>query len=367
MGNEKGSNLEQLREKVHAGLELLSNEESAVLFEDAEEITPQPQPTEPQLTQPQPSIAPTPVETTPPVVEATKGQANLLNLVPEKFRAEDEAASLNKMVKAMQEQEAELTRKSQELSQLQNVVQELAKSPRAEYRPIAPTQPTVQPVKVETPVEEPDDLGFLDQPVASTKTIVTKIINELVPEIVKQISVEQIKDYDTFATRRSTFEKFRADHSDFDQYKSEFAEACSLHPEWDRAIDGLSKLYDFAKVLAKARGGAAVTPTPAVTQPTPTIDIEKLKADIRAEVEASAVEKATQNLLAEIKRRRAVAGIVSSSPASTPAERSIIQPRTEPLTPEEKEFQDMVDSGPKVLRVLDPYGPSLTVERAAKQ
>lgn len=201
---EQQKSIEQLRDKVHSGLELLSDDELALLFADTEQTAQStPTPTQPTT---EPSTAPAPAEPAPPAGETVKGQANLVDLMPEKFRDKDEAASLQKMLKAMQEQESELTRKSQELSQLQNVVQELSR-PREEYKPpqrVAP-QPAAQPVKAPEPEVEVDDLTFLDSPVANAKAIAEAAARRIVEEVSRRVSVEQIRDYDTFSLRRTTF------------------------------------------------------------------------------------------------------------------------------------------------------------------
>jgi len=343
--NDQQKSIEQLKDKVHSGLDLLSDQELALLFAESES-EPQNAPT-PQATQPEPSGAPASVETTPPVVEAPKGQAELLNLMPEKFRDKDEAASLTKMLKAMQDQEAELTRKSQEVSQLQNVVQELSRKPREEYRQPTP-QPTPPPVRAPEPEVEMDDLGFLDNPVANAKVIAERVARQVAEEVSKRVSVEQIRDYDTFSLRRTTFEKFRSEHSDFDNIKAEFAEACRIHPEWDSDISGLPKLYDFAKTLAKAKGVSMPTNVSTTTSVT---DMEKLRAEIRAEVEASSYEKAKQAITEEIKRRKAAAGIMSST-STTAQEKSEVVPRTTAKTQEEEDFDAMMKSGPRSLDIL---------------
>src|SRR3972149_6915172 len=97
-----GSTLEQIREKVHSGLELISDADLASFFEEAErEAQGQTQRQEP--TQIEPSVAPVKVEPTTPVEEASKGQAGLMDLVPDKFKDKDDAAALSKMVRALQE------------------------------------------------------------------------------------------------------------------------------------------------------------------------------------------------------------------------------------------------------------------------
>jgi len=371
MANDKGRTIEQLKDKVHSGLDVLSDDDLATLFEDAERVVQEPTPTttEPQTT---PSVAPASAEPAPPAGEPPKGQANLVDLLPEKFKDKDDAASLQKMLKALQEQETLLTQKSQEVSQLQNVVQELSRKPREEFRAPQTTtpQPAVQPTRQEPTEPEIDDLGFLDAPVVNSRAIARAVATQVAEEVARRVAVEQLRDYDTFTLRRSTFEKFRAEHSDFEQIRPEFSEACKLHPEWDNDVNGLPKLYEFAKTLAKARATQQPTGQPVVTAPqsTPGIDIEKLKAEIRAEVEATAVEKAKQAILEEVKRRRAASGIVSTSPSSTPADRVAPANRTVPLTPAEKTIQDMIDSGPQGLsKVLSPYEASLSLLRASNQ
>jgi len=366
MGNEQGKSIEQLRDKVHSGLELLSDQELALLFADTEQIAQDaPIPTQPTI---EPSTAPAPAESAPPAEETVQGQANLVDLMPEKFRDKDEAASLQKMLKAMQEQESELTRKSQELSQLQNVVQELSR-PREEYQPKqqVTSQPAGQPVKAAELEVEVDDLTFLDSPVANSKAIAEAAARKVVEEVSRRVSVEQIRDYDTFSLRRSTFEKFRSDHKDFDSIRAEFAEACRIHPEWDNDIQGLPKLYDFAKTLAKARGVTTdATPSTIPVPATPAVDMAALRAQIIAEVEASSYVKARQAITDEIVKRKAAAGIVATTPWQTPEQRVTLQARTTPLTPEEQAIKDMVDSGPAGLRALNPYDPSLSIQRASQ-
>jgi len=363
MANEKDRSIEQLKEKVHSGLELLSDEDLTMLFQDAEQVA-QATPTEQQATN-NTSNAPKPAEPTPPVEETVKGQANLMNLMPEKFKDKDDAASLQKMLKAMQEQESELTRKSQELSQLQNVVHELSRPSEApRHMPQQPqkVQPESQTQEVIMP--EVDDLSFLDSPVTNSRAIAEAVARQVAEEVSRRISTEHIRDYDTFSMRRSTFERFRSEHPDFDNLKAEFSEACRLHPEWDNDINGLPRLYTLAKTLATARGSGQSSTTGVQNQQN--IDVEKLKAEIRAEVEASSFEKAKQAIKEEITRRKAASGILSTNSSTTPQDRSAPSTRKLPLTKEEQIMQDMIESGPKTIDILSPWNPSLSVERASK-
>ena len=365
MANEKDRSIEQLKEKVHSGLELLSDEDLAMLFQDAEQVA-QADPTEQQRNT-EPSNAPAPVEPAPPVGETAKGQANLMNLMPEKFKDKDEAASLQKMLKAMQEQESELTRKSQELSQLQNVVQELSRPteiPRYQPAPQPQRQaPEAQPQGVTVP--EVDDLSFLDSPVTNSRAIAEAVARQVAEEVARRISTEHIRDYDTFSMRRSTFERFRSEHLDFDNLKAEFSEACRLHPEWDNDINGLPRLYELAKTLATARRSGQ--PSTIGGQNMQNIDVEKLKAEIRAEVEASSFDKAKQAIKEEITKRKAASGILSTNSSTTPQDRSAPSTRKIPLTREEQIMQDMIESGPKTIDILSPWHPSLSVERASSR
>lgn len=349
-----GSKLEQIREKVHSGLDLLSDEDLAAFFEEAEREALGQIPTEEATqTQTQPSVAPVKVESTPPVEEPSKGQAGLMDLLPDKFKDKDEAAALSKMVKALQELESENTRKSQELSQLSNVVQELSKAPvrREEYAPTARQVPK----QAEPEEDDVDDSIFFDKPTESTKRVFQKEF--------KKAIVDALHEYDTFALRRDTLARFKESHPDFDSLRNEIVEVCRIHPEWDNDLNGLPKIYDAAKALASARNIALNVNKPA-SAITPAVDVEKLKAELKAELESSSFEKAKQAIIEEIKRRKAAAGIISSSRTSTPQERVNPQPTTTPLTEEEKIFKAMMDSGPQTLRDLGQYGDILTLPKA---
>ncbi len=318
MVEEKKKDLQELTDRVHSGLDTLSDADLNLLFEEAEKqvaptppITPDPQ---------QVSPAPTTVEPTPPVGESDKGQADLLNALPEQFRDKDVAASVHKMSDAFTSLQAKSTQDSQELSELRRMVSDLTN------RKGAIPNPTV----TETPkVEEVDDTDFFDKPGENSK------------KIAKQVFGELIREYDTFIVRRDALNRFKSTHSDFDTFQAEILEACKVHPEWDNDITALPRIYEAAKSLAadKARR----------VNPAPTINVEELTAKIRAEVEAGAVDKARQSILEEIRKRKAAAGITSSTSPTDPATRLQAQTKTTPMTSEEKTFDDMMRSGPKGL------------------
>lgn len=338
MAEKKKGTLQELTERVHGGLELLSDQDLAVLFEEAGgELQNEPITEEPK----EPSVAPAPAEPAPPAGEPAKGQADLMNLVPEKFRDKDEAASLNKMVKALQEAEASLTQKSQELSQLQNVVQELSTKPSQPVPTYQPMYPKTEPKKGE-PEPEIDDASFFENAVENSRRIAR--------EEARKATVEGLREYDTFSIRRNTLERFKVDHPDFDNYRNEFVEACRMHPEWDNDLSALPKLYEAARAIAQARA-RVINPQPQ-PQSQPVIDVEKLKAEIRAELEASSYDKARQDILNEINRRKAATGIISSTSAVTPQDRINAPGKTREMTAEEKILDEMMKSGPKALDVL---------------
>lgn len=310
MANENDK-LQELVEKVHSGLDLISDEDLNVLFHDTK-------PTAPSKIEEAPP-APASAEPAPPAVEAPKGQANLMDLIPAKFIEKDEAESLKKMTKSYAELEAELTRKSQELSQLQS--QKRLEVP-------TPEPQKVEPKKIE---EEVDDSGFFDSPSANAKKIAIAAA--------KEVFNSEIKHYDTFSTRRSALERFRDSHPDFENFRGEVVEVCRIHPEWDQDVGALPKIYEAAKSLAieKARK----------LNPAQSVNVDELTAKITAEVEASAYERARKAIMDEIQKRKSAAGIITSTP--DPVSKLTPQSKTEPLTHSEEVFKAMMEAGPKNL------------------
>lgn len=330
----KKDKIQELVDRVHSGLELISDEDLNVLFEETEQVAQ----SDPTKIEPTPTPAPNPADATPPVVKVGDGQAELLNEIPDKFREKDNATgSIKKMVKANQDLEAELTRKSQELSQLQSIVNEISRKPLS--IPNTPVR-TEEPTKVE-PEEVIDDATFFDKPTDNT----VKLIKKYAPQIAKEILVAGLQHYDTYITRRQVLDRFKSEHSDFDNFRSEVVEVCKEHPEWDNDVASLPKIYSAAKekAIAKAR---ALNP-----QVANTLDIEKLKADIRAELEDSSVEKARLKIIDEIKKRKAAAGILTSGSPVNVSDRLKGQPKATPMTDEEKIFDDMLKSGYKGLDI----------------
>jgi hypothetical protein len=266
--------------------------------------------------------------------------------VPEKFRGQDEAATLDKMLKALQDAESALTQSNQERSQLQTIVSDLTRRPREEYRPQVQTQNQPE-TKKEDPEEDLDDSAYFDSPVQNTLKLIDKRLEKRGREIAREESTKTVQHYDTFATRRAVLERFKETHSDFDNFKNEIVEVCRMHPEWDNDLNGLPKIYEAAKTLAIAKAQSLTRPTNTSNQ---TVDVDKLRAEIKAEVEASAVEKARQGILDEIRRRRAASGILSSN-ATNVSDRVNSPGKTAPLSPEDTVLDEMIKSGPKSLGI----------------
>jgi Holliday junction resolvase RusA-like endonuclease len=263
--------------------------------------------------------------------------------VPEKFRGSDEAATLDKMLKALQDAETALTQSNQERSQLQNIVQDLSKRPREEFRPqTQTTQTAATVVKKEESEEEIDDATFFDKPVELSR----KIAAQVAREIAREEATKTVQHYDTFATRRSVLERFKETHPDFDNFRSEVVEVCRMHPEWDNDLNGLPKIYEAAKTLAIAKAKAVSTSSPQVN-----INVEELKAQIKAEVEAEAFNKAKQAIIDEVKKRKAASGILSSTNTATSSDRASSGSKTTEMSPEDKILDEMLKSGPKSLGI----------------
>ena len=321
MAENKVPTLEELAEKVHSGLEL-GNDEIDVLFGDVNDTSIQ------EPAQPAPAPAPTPAPRV-PTPEPAKGQADdgLLNRVPEKFRDKDAATSIEKMSKSYGEVESELARTRNDLSELQRFVQQL--STQRQQQQYAAPQRQVQQAP---PEEEVDDAGFYEKPVENT----TKIAQREAARIL----AAGLMQYDQYAMKRTMVDSFKASHPDFDQFRTEMGEVLRENPQWEADPNALPRIYDAAKRKAASKL-QLVQPQ---TQNTSNVDIEKLKAEWMQE----AVQKAQEQLLEGLKKRKAAAGALGGSAPTTVQQRVTTPSREKPLSFEEQLIKEMRDSGPKL-------------------
>lgn len=334
--------VQELTDAIHQGLDV-SDDDLAVLFDEAPVTAGQPSPGTQGQTAP---AAPTPqaptVPVAPPAPAPTTGQPNeLMNILPEKFRGEsDPNKAVSKLAQSYGEVESELSRNRQELSQLKDYVQKMLNQGQPAHQP---TQPVAQPQGglpelPELPKQdgEEDDISFLEKPRAESRKEALRILMSEGPKIMAHM----LTRYDTIKTRQVLVDEFKKTHQDFDLYREELMQVFRENPWLDQDISQLPRAYDMAKdkFAAKQRGSSPTSTTTAQPQ-TQVVDVAALKAEIKAE------------LLEGIRKRRAAGGVTGGSAPVTPQSRTDANPRQQPQTEEDKIWDDMMNSGPANMKL----------------
>lgn len=320
MAEKQRKTLEQLTKEINSSELGLSQEDIASLFVPEDKAPPVAGPgTNPPESGNQTGKAP--VDQAPPSQDPGGGRqeqpSNINELLPEKFRDADPKQSISKIANSYAELEKELHKKSEDLSRLSKYVQELInKSPK--------TQPMPQQGQT------PDDNSNWDW--EKPRDEVRKLITEIVPQIV----LAGIQQYDTYATKRQIIDEFKKQHPDVDNYRSEIAEVLREHPELDSDSNALPRIYELAKEKSQSKYKK-------VAEQMGIVDEDKLLA--------KAVELAKSKILEEVRQRKAASGALPGSTPVTPTERMATNQPQKPLTPEEELFRQMLESGPKTLNL----------------
>jgi hypothetical protein len=284
---------------------------------------------DPATTAPQAAAPTAPDPNAAPPAEPSTGEPDLLAVLPDKFKSKDVKESISKMVQSYSELETRLAKQGDELAKARQAAQEPAARPaRVPVREVPP-QPSVPPVS------EDDEMTFLDKPRSESRKEAAQIV------------WQAIQAYDTWRTRTDFINKFRGEHPDFDNYRNEMAEILAQRTDLNQDFGSLPVVYQMAKDLFNKRVQSAITPTPQV-------NVEELEAKLRAKLDAEYQEREknmVSKILEGVRKRQAAGGISSTgSPPVNPADRAG-NPKQTPQTPEEKEFQDMLNAGPRRLDV----------------
>lgn len=345
--DKKRMTVQELADAIHQGLDV-SDDDMSVLFDDAPEPQAQPSPgPQGQTVQPTAPNTQAPTETgTPPAPAPTTGQPNeLLNILPEKFRGDDPKSGVTKLAQSYGEAEAELARNRQELSQLKDYVQRMLHGQQPQQQPTQPQANPQQPGLPELPElpkqdGEEDDITFLEKPRAESRKEALRVLMTEGPKVIAHM----LNRYDTIKTRQMIVDEFKRTHPDFDLYREELMVVFRENPWLDQDITMLPRAYEMAKekFAAKQRGSVSptvTTPNPQPTAPQSAVDIEKLKAEIKAE------------LLEGIRKRKSAQGVTGGSAPVVPQQRVVENPRQQPATEEDKIWDAMVNSGPASMKL----------------
>lgn len=280
---------------------------------------------------PAPALVPTappepaPVaEPTPAPPEPAKGEHNVMDLIPEQFRDKDVPTSLGKITKSYADLQAELTKQRDELANMNRLVKSvMEKEPQ-----YVPQQPVAT-----GPADDIEDSAFFENP------------KEAVSKMAARIAATQILAYHTAVQKQAYVDNFKAQNSDFENYREDIVAILRARPDLDKDERNLPLVFELAKqrkvqrlVEMKTQLGIQVPPS------APALDLETIKKE--------AYESAMKAITEGIAKRQAASGIQGGSTPVQPNTR--VQPRVteKPLTAEDSLMQELLNSGPKKLTLL---------------
>jgi len=224
--------------------------------------------------------------------------------------------------------ESSLKAANDKLASLNIIVQELLKKSQT-----SPTDATI--VTPSNPLDEVDDQAIIERP----KESIVKMVPPLVHAILKQVLPQAFVEYDNSRSVKEYIEKFRADHSDFEELRPLMRQIVAENPKVNDTIASLPRVYDEAKArkaamldtMKKELNLSTTNPVPA-----PSLSEEEI------------LTKLEQRIAEKIKKRRSLSGTLTASQTTpiSPADRQTPTATDKPMTEEEKMFAEMMASGP---------------------
>lgn len=273
----------------------------------------------------EPASAPAPqASTAQPVKTEPVSEPNVLDLIPEKFRAKDVPTSLTNITKSYSDMEADLRKTKDEMANLNKLVQSfMTKEPA--YAPPAPVATTAVDGEV-------DDASFFERPTESTK------------KVAAQMAAAAIVAYHVQQERQKYVDAFKTKTPDFENYREDMMAILKTRPDLDKDERNLPLVYEMAKQryanrlqAMKADLGLVQTQQPAASP----VDLDALR---KAEY-----LRARDDLIAEVAARRQASGIQGAGPAGSPDSRVQDRVTGKVLSDDDQLIQDMLNSGPKKL------------------
>jgi len=287
-----------------------------------------------QVANPQQVVVPTPAPTavaltaTAPVTpEPPKGEPNVLESMPEKFRDKDVQSSITKMSKSYGDLEAELKKERDEKANMQRILDSLS----------TPKPPIMQPPQVPQE-EEIEDSAFFEKP------------RETVMKVAERIAAQKILQYHADMEKAKFIDGFRTTHADFDQLRGEILEVLSARPDLDRDQRNLPIVYEMAKQL-KVKKINDLRASLGLGSPNPIYNTQQPQA-VQEPIDREKIkEELMEAIRVEIQKRRSASGIQGGSAPINPDSRLNPAPAVKPMTPEEQILSEMMNSGPKKLAI----------------
>jgi len=252
-------------------------------------------------------------EETPPSLD----EATLMKLLPEKFQGENLPESLKKWHGSYGELESRQDRIEDELAANQRMLREMAR-PRAagtSVKPETDLQKELAIAKEEEAVlnELLSDIDILEDPIGPLKKVYA-----LARRVNAQESRQNIGAYDEMRRRQDEFNRFKAEHPDFDDLKGEML----LVIEADKSLDSPEMVQIVYKKAKNLRAVREAQEAEKATESVLSSDkIKDLIAEVREETLRDAREAADRReteLLAKISGGQAVKGTLSSATTPSP-------------------------------------------------
>lgn len=281
----------------------------------------------------EPTIDPTPATAiptvepatpTPPAAEPTAPAVSTV-IVPPVVNVPEPPQPVVPTTDKSKDLENSLKMANDKIAQLSIAVQELLRKSQV---------PGTEPVKIQTdPLADIDDQAII----AAPKESIVKLVNAMF----KNTLPAAFTEYDTIRNTKESLDKFRLEHSDFDELRSLMRQIVSENPATNDNCAALPRVYEEAKgrkaaALEAMRKELNIPATPA---PTPVPSAPKLSEE---EILAKLEQRIVENIR---KRRNASVPSASSAPVS-PIDRMAPRDVAKPMTEEEKLFDDMLKAGP---------------------
>jgi hypothetical protein len=243
-------------------------------------------------------------------------KATLMEFLPEKFRGEDLTESLKKWQGSYGELESRQDRLESENADNQRMIREMAR-PR---RPVTPEKPKTS--GQEATLTEDDeailnaalaDMDILEDPITPFKKVFALALQKARNE-----SMNSVANYDAMVSRREQFNRFKAEHSDFEDLKPEMLEIVTVDPSLDNPamVEVVYKRAQDLKSMREAKQAAKATESVLGSE-----GIKDLISQVREETLREAQEAAKKReaeLLSRISGGQAVKGTLSGRTAPSP-------------------------------------------------
>lgn len=240
-------------------------------------------------------------------------QTDLMELLPEKFRGEDLSDALKKMSGSYGELESRQDRIEQELSETTKILKSLgapaATKPEAKPSP-KPTDFQIDEEEEAAVAAALEGVDFLEDP-----TVPLKKIYSMARQAAARDIHNSITQYDAVKQRVDEFNRFKAEHPDFDEHKPEMMEVLQANPHLDTP-ESVGLVYNKAKELKAMR--ATTVRKEATEQVLSSEDFKTMLENAKAEAAA----QAQKELLERLKTGEVMKGTLTSQSTKTPTPKS---------------------------------------------